>query len=117
MRRLITVAAVIAGTFWAGAAFADPAAESVVAESAQPGPSNMEAGVYVGGFISNFYHQFYDTSDPAKSSKIEKLNSVAPQFSVRYAYFPHQNVGIEGEGSVSLEATESKGDSVTIYRL
>ena len=66
MRRLITVAAVIAGTFWAGAAFADPAAESVVAESAQPGPSNMEAGVYVGGFISNFYHQFYDTSDPAK---------------------------------------------------
>jgi outer membrane protein OmpA-like peptidoglycan-associated protein len=108
---------VVAGTFWASAVFADPAAETVVAESAEPGPGSMEAGVFVGGFISNYFHQFYDTSDPAKSGKLEKLNDVAPQFGIRYAVFPHQNFGIEGEGSVSLEATESMGDSVTIYRL
>src|SRR5258706_190974 len=38
MRRLVTLAAVIAGTFCASAAFADPAAEVVVAE---PGPSTI----------------------------------------------------------------------------
>src|ERR1041385_3990362 len=106
MRRLITVAAVIAATFCARAALAEPQAEVVVAE---PGPSSIGAGVFVGGFISNFYHQFYDTSDPVKSAKVQTLNSVAPAFGLRYALFPSANIGVEGEGSVTLESTEEVG--------
>ena len=123
MRKLVVVAFVTA----APAVWADPAATvapapapapeasttATVVESS-PGPSKMEIGVYVGGFISNYYHQFYDTS---KMMVPAQLNQVAPMFGARYAYFPHRNVGIEGEGSVTLESTQDTGDSVAIYRL
>jgi len=106
MRRLA-----LAAVFVAAPAFAEPNAE---VDAEITGPSTMEAGVYVGGFISNYYHQFYDT---AHMGMIRTLNQVAPEFGARYAYFLHPNFGLEGEGAVALESTEDTGDSVTIYRL
>jgi outer membrane protein OmpA-like peptidoglycan-associated protein len=87
------------------------------------GPSNIEAGIFLGGFISNFYHQFYDPAlegpeaTPPVAPTREELDRVSPQFGGRFAVFPHRNVGFEATPSVILASTKMSGDGAQVYGL
>jgi outer membrane protein OmpA-like peptidoglycan-associated protein len=72
--------------------------------------------MFIGGFISNYFHQFYD---PMKFQNMERprLNSVDPELGVRYAYFPHAYFGLEGEGTVILAGLQDSSGSAQIYGL
>jgi len=63
-----------------------------------------EVGLFVGGFISNYYHQFYDTSKFGPEGRPE-LHRVSPELGLRYAYFFHPNFGVELELSTILANT------------
>jgi hypothetical protein len=65
----------------------------------------MEAGLYVGGFISNYFHQFYDYEKFPNGDR-PLLHTVSPELGLRYAYFLHEYVGIEGEGSMIMTSTQ-----------
>ncbi len=84
-------------------------------------PSKVELGIFLGGFISNYYHQFYD---PGAFSEMEgspnareELDRVSPMFGGRIAVFPHPYIGIELEPSVILASTKMSGDGAQIYGL
>lgn len=68
-----------------------------------------EVGLFFGGFISNYYHQFYDTSKFPGLTRPE-LRRVSPEFGVRYAYYVHPNWGIEAE--LSMITATTKGMNV-----
>jgi outer membrane protein with beta-barrel domain/thrombospondin type 3 repeat protein len=77
----------------------------------------MEAGLYVGGFISNYYHQFYDAMKWPGMTRPE-LDRVSPELGARYAYFPQRYLGIEGEASLIAAGTQAPGaDTAKIYGL
>ena len=101
MRNLSVVAAFVALNCFSHVAAADDAdSVSAEAETSSPGPSNMEAGVFAGGFISNYYNQFYDAAKFPMLGTRPLINQVDPQFGARYAYFPHPYFGLEGEGTI-----------------
>lgn len=91
-----------------------------VEERADYAPGKVEIGIFLGGFISNYYHQFYDTNIyPAVEgpNQREELERVSPLFGGRFAVFPHRYIGIEIEPSVTLATTKMSGDSAQIYGL
>ena len=63
------------------------------------GPTKHEVGVFTGGFISNYYNQFYD---PLKWPGLTRptMDTLNPEFGLRYAYFLGRHVGAEVEGSI-----------------
>jgi outer membrane protein OmpA-like peptidoglycan-associated protein len=68
-------------------------------------PPTMEAGVFSGGFISNYFHQFYDV-DKFPLGNRPLLNRVSPEVGLRYAYFFHDYIGVEGEASMIIASTQ-----------
>src|SRR5215208_7008091 len=105
MRRLLLVA-IVAPLFFATAARAD----DVVVVTPTYGPSKIEAGIYLGGFISNYYHQFYDPEqfsetegDPNVRQELDRVN---PQFGGRFAFFPSRYFGFEADVSAILASTK-----------
>lgn len=81
-------------------------------------PAPIEIGAFGGGFITNFYHQFYDV-DKFPLGDRPLLQKVSPLFGIRAAYFPMPWLGVEGELSFMLTNTvEQPGmpsASATIY--
>jgi len=82
----------------------------------------LEAGVYTGGFISNYYHQFYDhslfpggPSGPPGAPAREELERVSPLMGVRFAYFFMPWLGAEAELNMILTATKFTDKSANIY--
>jgi outer membrane protein OmpA-like peptidoglycan-associated protein len=86
-------------------------------EASAPGPGTTEAGVFMGGFISNYFHQFYDTSLYPTQGTRPELSRVSPELGMRFAYFLNDYVGLEGEGMVILTSTKGTGDGAQIYGL
>jgi outer membrane protein OmpA-like peptidoglycan-associated protein/opacity protein-like surface antigen len=93
------------------------AADDVVAGSATvtaPTPAETaadtttlgEVGLFVGGFISNYYHQFYDVNKFDGLTRPE-LQRLSPEFGLRYAYAFTPNWAAEGE--LSLITATTKG--------
>jgi outer membrane protein OmpA-like peptidoglycan-associated protein len=78
------------------------------------GPGKIEAGLFLGGFINNYFHQFYD---PDTVTSVVEMDRVSPEFGLRFAVFPSRIVGIEAEGSVIAGSTKMSGDGVSIYGL
>ena len=76
------------------------------AEASDRGPGNTEAGLFLGGFISNHFHQFYD---PEVMPNREEIDRVSPLFGVRFAAFPSRIVGVEIEGSLIMASTKESG--------
>jgi len=111
MRRSI-LAVALATVAFGGVAAADDAA-SGVAETASYGPGKAEGGVFVGGFINNFYHQFYDPD--LEGAGEHPLDRVSPMMGIRGALFPHRMVGVELEGSVVGANRKDNGDGVRIF--
>ena len=64
-----------------------------------------EVGLFFGGFISNYYHQFYDTAKFPGLTRPE-LRRVSPEFGLRYAYNFHPNWGLEAELSMITASTK-----------
>jgi outer membrane protein OmpA-like peptidoglycan-associated protein len=129
MRRLASIASTIVVVLSGHIALADDGLESPnFAGSVEPrfGPTKIEAGIYLGGFISNWYHQFYDADAfPVDETGPEgeilngrpELDRVSPQFGGRFAVFLHPNFGVEGEASVTMASTKMNGDGAQIYGL
>jgi outer membrane protein OmpA-like peptidoglycan-associated protein len=120
MRRLACFAASLAVVVGSGAAFAQDGTGAddlapTVEDSTAYGESNIEAGVFLGGFISNYYQQFYD--DSLQANGPFELDRVNPEFGARFAFFPTANFGLEGEGSVIMASTKMNGDGAQIYGL
>jgi outer membrane protein OmpA-like peptidoglycan-associated protein len=65
----------------------------------------MEAGLFAGGFISNYFHDFYDSSKFPNGDR-PLLDRVSPELGLRYAYFFHSYIGAEVEGSMIIATTE-----------
>ncbi len=108
------LACVIAGTLLGasgGTALGQEVAKSH--EVNQPTQGDLEAGLFLGGFINNYYHQFYDPNIVDR----ERLDAVSPDFGLRVAYFPHRYIGVEGEGSLVLSNTEMTQQSVRLFGL
>jgi len=115
MRRLAVVS-VIAGMAMAQSARAEDL--GVAAETdANAGPSKLEMGLFLGGFVSNFYHQFFDDSVPPTDTNRQQLDRVSPEFGVRFALFPARLFGLEAEGSYIMASTKMTGDSAAIFGL
>jgi outer membrane protein OmpA-like peptidoglycan-associated protein len=116
MRRLSLCASSLALAF-AGTAAADDVdvdvSSSAVVDAEDYGSGKIEVGIFIGGFISNFFHQFYD---PALEIGRPELDRVAPMFGGRFAMFPHRNIGFELEPSVALVQT-NMGDGAQLYGL
>jgi outer membrane protein OmpA-like peptidoglycan-associated protein len=96
------------------AAPAPPAAET------SPSPA-FEVGLYSGGFISNYYHQFYDYSlfpgqpgDPMLPVR-EELKRVSPLVGLRFMYFLKPWLGAEAELNMIATATKYTDKSAKIY--
>jgi len=75
-------------------------------------PGKLEAGLFLGGFISNYFHQFYDEEVMPNR---EELDQVSPEFGLRFAIFPSRLVGIEFEGSLIMASTKDSGEGAQIY--
>jgi outer membrane protein OmpA-like peptidoglycan-associated protein/opacity protein-like surface antigen len=104
MRRFVAIALLMGA---AGTAAAEDD------EAPPPGPGLMEAGVFAGLYISNYYHQFYNAKElPGR----EELGD-SPSIGARYAYFPKPKFGVEVEGGAILASTKKSGELATIYNL
>jgi outer membrane protein OmpA-like peptidoglycan-associated protein len=116
MRRLSAIATIILLTGLSSALADDGVTASVETDY---GPNKVEAGIFGGGFISNFYHQFYEPSlgTGFDNPQRQELERVSPQFGARLALFPHRNFGIELSPSVILATTKMSGDGAQIYGL
>jgi outer membrane protein OmpA-like peptidoglycan-associated protein len=101
---------------------ADDSAVSTDAASAADGaddtPLPIEVGVYTGGFISNYYHQFYDYSlfpDIGGPNAREELKRVSPLAGLRFAYFIKPWLGVEAELNMIMTATKYTDRAARIY--
>jgi hypothetical protein len=65
----------------------------------------MEVGLFGGGFVSNFFHQFYEFEKFPDGNR-PLLNRVSPELGLRYAYFVHPYIGVEGEVSAIMASTQ-----------
>ena len=120
MRNLTFVATCVALSCFARVSIADDvtADVSTANETEAPyGPSTMEAGVFAGGFISNYYHQFYDTMKFPVLGTRPLLDTVDPQFGARYAVFINRYFGIEGEGTIIAAGLQGSTNTAQIYGL
>jgi opacity protein-like surface antigen len=97
----------------------DQPAESATADTAAS-PA-FEVGLYSGGFISNYYHQFYDASifpgqpgDPVNPVR-EELKRTSPLVGLRFMYFLKPWLGAEAELSMIATATKYTDRSAKIY--
>ncbi|MEO8553140.1 MAG: outer membrane beta-barrel protein, partial [Kofleriaceae bacterium] len=63
-----------------------------------------EVGLFGGGFISNYYHQFYDVSRFEGMSRPE-LHRLSPELGLRYAFSFTPMWSIEAEGSLITAMT------------
>ncbi|MEO6777644.1 MAG: outer membrane beta-barrel protein [Kofleriaceae bacterium] len=91
-----------------GVAAADDGATSATAVVATPADTTTtlgQIGMFVGGFISNYYHQFYDVNKFAGLTRPE-LQRLSPEFGLRYAYALAPNWALEGEGSLITATTQ-----------
>ncbi len=91
-------------------AAADGVAGSATAAAPLPGQDEHETaigelGLFFGGFISNYYHQFYDVNKFVGDTRPE-LRRVSPELGVRYAYYFHPNWGLEAELSMITATTK-----------
>ncbi|HTL38789.1 MAG TPA: OmpA family protein [Kofleriaceae bacterium] len=82
-----------------------------------PPPTPIEVGAFGGGFITNFYHQFYELSkfegNPAGPMTRPLQQKVSPLFGLRVAYFIKPWLGVEGELNLMLNHTKDlPGDTV-----
>jgi outer membrane protein OmpA-like peptidoglycan-associated protein/opacity protein-like surface antigen len=119
MRRLSTVVAMVALGL-SGSALAQQADVGMSVEAGEGGgPGKIEAGIYLGGFISNYFHQFYDPSleGPEGAPTRPELERVTPQFGMRFAVFPRAHFGIEVDGSVIMASTKMSSEGAQIYGL
>jgi len=80
----------------------------------EPAASPLEAGVYLGGFISNYFHQFYDIDVQPNRQELERVNM---ELGVRFAYFLHEMVGAEIEGGWVRATTKQTGDGASIFNV
>ncbi|HEU0165992.1 MAG TPA: porin family protein, partial [Thermomicrobiales bacterium] len=64
-----------------------------------------EIGLFAGGFVSNYFHQFYDTSKFPEGNRPE-LRRVSPEYGIRYGYNFTPNWGFELEGSLITATTK-----------
>ena len=65
----------------------------------------MEAGLFGGGFISNYFHQFYEYEKFPDGNR-PLLGRVSPELGLRYAYFFHPYIGAEAELSMIMASTQ-----------
>lgn len=91
---------------------AAPAAADVEDESALA-PSNLEAGLFAGLFISNYYHQFFSDENVMSRQELED----SQEFGFRFAWFPHDYVGGEVESAVIFLDTLETQDPARIFGL
>jgi hypothetical protein len=81
----------------------------------------FETGLYTGGFISNYYHQFYDYSRfPGQPGDTmlpvrEELKRTSPMFGLRFAYFLKPWLAAEGELNMIATATKYSDEPAKIY--
>ena len=116
MRKLLTAALCMPLAGSVAVADPSPAVSTSVSADDDIGPSTTEIGIYTGGFISNFYHQFYNPSLFPMGGRPE-LEPVSPEVGVRFAGFLNKWVGLEAEGGVVFTSTKDMGDSAQIYWL
>ena len=90
-------------------------------EATEDAPAPIEAGIYTGGFISNYFHQFYDVDlfpgqvgDPVLAQR-EELKRVSPLLGLRVAYFIKPWFGVEAELNLIVTATKYTDKSANIY--
>nr|MBA3454392.1 thrombospondin type 3 repeat-containing protein [Deltaproteobacteria bacterium] len=119
MRKLTLTLAIAIPALMAGTAGAQDAGMTVTSETTTttepgPGPGKVEFGLFTGGFISNYYHQFFSYEF---ESRRQELNQLSPLFGVRLAVFPSRYIGLEVEGSVIHAETEMTSHNVTIFGL
>ena len=76
----------------------------------------MEAGIFLGGFVSNYYHQFYDDQKLTAAER-PLLDRVTPQFGARFAYFFGKYIGVEGEASLDIAGVQGRSSSAMLYGL
>ena len=120
MRRLLVAAAVLClgSSARADETAAQPGGAEIEVEP-EYGASKVEAGIYIGGFISNYYHQFYDPAlfceTEGATCARQELERVNPQFGGRFAFFPARVFGIEIDASAILASTKMNGDGAQIY--
>ena len=96
-------------------ALAGSSAIALADDDAPPGVP-MEASVFGGGFLSSSDHQFYDLPKLGTMQRPD-LDSFAPMFGLRYAIFFNDHIGLEADGSWTLESTQGGGDSVRIFHV
>jgi outer membrane protein OmpA-like peptidoglycan-associated protein/opacity protein-like surface antigen len=102
----------------AGVAAADSSDVGVsMTQPSAPGAGKIEAGVYMGGFISNYFHQFYDDTLMFPGGQRPELERLSPELGARFAYFLNRYVGLEGELEMILTSTKGTGDGAQIYGL
>ncbi len=88
------------------------------ADSEAPAPvppaasSPLEVGVYGGGFISNYFHQFYDIDVQPNRQELERVNM---ELGFRFAYFLSSFLGVELEGNWVRATTKETLDGASIY--
>jgi hypothetical protein len=79
-------------------------------------PMPMEIGVFAGGFVANYYHQFYDDTLYTAATR-PRLGSVDPEFGARTTYFLTDHVGLEAEASVIAARVVDVPSIASIYNL
>ena len=95
----------------AGDAIADDGLETTASATVSPAATESsqsslgEANVFAGGFVSNYFHQFYDAEKFPMLGARPELHRVSPEFGFRYAYFFSKYLGAEGELSIITAST------------
>jgi outer membrane protein OmpA-like peptidoglycan-associated protein len=83
--------------------------------------ATLEIGIYAGGFIANYFHEFFDrelfpgqVGDPVNPVR-EELKRTSPLGGIRLAYFIKPWLGIEGELQAIATATKYTDKAAKIY--
>lgn len=106
------VAAIVAGL--GGPAVADDGLSATAEPTMERAPGKSEVSVFLGGFISNHFHQFYDLDVMPDREALERFS---PLFGARFAYFFSPILGVEVESSVILATTDVSKEGAQIYGL
>ena len=111
MRNFTRSAAVMIVVLSASGASADDDVRVTATASATPKPGTIEAGLYVGGFVSNSRHQFFNDKVMPNPEQLDKLS---PEFGLRFAIFPWRVIGLEFDGSMITTNTKDSGQGAKI---
>lgn len=76
----------------------------------------IETELFAGGFVSNFYHQFYDDALYTPATR-PRLGSVDPQLGVRASYFFREYFAVEADASVIVARVVDELSVAKIYGL